>query len=153
MSSVRATSGDHVSQDLTQPNFVREIAGSCCDCRHPASNVAKQDSSFWISCGMFPHYLVIEFSEPVVISRVEIKCANVGKLEIASSRDGDSFDDDELVCHAFPPESPSRRRVWHSKMFAVPSMITKRLTLTIIRGGAEGEHAMIRQLVAWGDAA
>eukprot|EP00931_Biecheleriopsis_adriatica_P122602 TRINITY_DN97606_c0_g1_i1.p1 TRINITY_DN97606_c0_g1~~TRINITY_DN97606_c0_g1_i1.p1 ORF type:complete len:138 (+),score=27.68 TRINITY_DN97606_c0_g1_i1:59-472(+) len=58
---------------------------SSLDLGHPASNIIDgSEGSYWISTGLYPQEILLELSQPSLVSSVKISSTNIKSLRIES---------------------------------------------------------------------
>ena len=153
------TEGDSVSQRLThaglEGSLVSTVQGSCVDPRFPpwaAVQGTAGGAGGWHTTGLFPQDLVLAFSQPVVITKIELETAGIRELRISSctGEGGDGARFDELTSHTYDAQGRTQQRTsaLQQHAFAVPALRTQQLMLTLVSGN--GDFCSVQAIEVWG---
>jgi heat shock protein beta-11 len=101
------------------------------DIEHPPTNVNDNDeTTFWMTTGLFPHEIVLQFRKPAQITRITTVTAKVKNMFVFAALDKDLTDWEEIDTTNLP-ELPVKQEETHQLNYQRPSYAIK---IVISRG-------------------
>lgn len=111
------------------------ISATCEDPRHPITNLFDGNSkSRWMSTGLYPHCILIDFNASTKVSIIKLSCCEVEKIEILLSGTGDECAFERCILSDI---SHSEREPIQSRTFNIGLQIARKMKIIIHEGRDE----------------
>jgi heat shock protein beta-11 len=97
------------------------LSSTAFDIDHPPTNVNDNDeTTFWMTTGLFPHEIVLQFRKPAQITRVMTITGKVRNMIVFAALDKDLTDWNQIDTTNLP-EQPVKQQEIHQLNYQRPS--------------------------------
>jgi heat shock protein beta-11 len=97
------------------------LSSTAFDIDHPPTNVNDNDeTTFWMTTGLFPHEIVLQFRKPAQITRITTITGKVRNMIVFAALDKDLTDWNEIDTTKLP-EQPVKQQETHQLNYQRPS--------------------------------